>query len=140
MLLGLSLHQLQISHYKGDPVTPFTSSCCYSLGETNEAGELLGDICKQHDLLVTNVVSTLFQKALYVDCPDQKTRNQIDYFVTRRRRKKSLIIVAAQALRIITCIIVLYVLKADLQWMVVFEQRILKLRQRLLSYVEQQRT
>ena len=53
----------------------------YTIGKTNERGELLTQFCTRNNLVVTN---TRFQKCkLYTwTSPDGKTKNQIDFILT----------------------------------------------------------
>ena len=60
----------------------------YTIGTHNDRGLLLGDFCTRNDLVVTN---TLFQKKaknLWTwASPDKKTRNQIDFIITKSANK-----------------------------------------------------
>ena len=54
----------------------------YGLGETNEAGEQLGDFCLEHELALANTMFKQHPRRLYTwTCPDGNTRNQIDYII-----------------------------------------------------------
>ena len=55
----------------------------YTIGNANACGELLAKLCVRNNLIVTN---TMFQKRkLHTwTFPDRKTRNQIDFILTRK--------------------------------------------------------
>ena len=63
----------------------------YGLGETNEAGEQLEDLCFEHELALANTMFKEHPRRLYTwTSPDGNTRNQIDYISIAQRWKTSL--------------------------------------------------
>ena len=60
----------------------------YTIGTHNDRGLPLGDFCARNDLVITN---TWFEKKAknrwtWIS-PDKKTKNQIDFIITKSRNK-----------------------------------------------------
>jgi len=61
------------------------------LGEMNEAGEQLEDFCLEHELALANKMFKQHPRRQYTwTCPDDNTRNQIDYISIAQRWKTRL--------------------------------------------------
>jgi len=73
---------------------PFAMSSAvglYGLGETNEAGEQLEDLCSEHQLALANATFKEHPKQQYTwTSHDGNTQNQIDYISIAQRWKTSL--------------------------------------------------
>ena len=64
----------------------------FGLGERNDAGDRLVELCAEIELTITNTLFKQPNRRLYTrTSPDGKSRNQIDYIICQRRWKSSVL-------------------------------------------------
>ena len=63
----------------------------HDLGEQNERGVKLAELCISNDLTIGNTIFPHHHRRLYTwRSPGERTRNQIDYIMVKRRWRKNL--------------------------------------------------
>lgn len=63
----------------------------YSIGQRNERGERLIQLCQEHNLIITNTIFQQHPRRLYTwTSPDGNTRNQIDFILTQQKWRSAI--------------------------------------------------